>query len=112
MKKTKITDLEMVAIASGFAVSGLCWEDTYNKVAKLLQNATDYHYAMHTGLVENLMAYAKQRGFADGLQKVGTSYARFIKKTRSARIMNTASCARNMARSENVPREIEIPQID
>ena len=110
MKKTKITDLEMVAIASGFAVSGLCWEDTYNKVAKLLQNATDY--AMHTGLVENLMAYAKQRGFADGLQKVGTSYARFIKKTRSARIMNTASCARNMARSENVPREIEIPQID
>ncbi len=111
MKSAKISAIEMVAIASGFEVSGLCWTDTYNKIARLLQNAADYHYALHTGLVENLLAYAKQHGFAEELKQAGLRYARFAKNKKSSRCINTAVQARNIAQTENIPWEMEIPQL-
>lgn len=101
----------MIAIASGFEVSGLCWTDTYNKIIKLLQNAADYHYAPHTGLVENLLAYAEQRGFADKLKKAGLRYAHFAKDNRSSRGSYTFAQAQHIARAEKLPEGIEIPQV-
>ena len=110
MKTEKISNAELVSLTSGFIVTGISFRDNYDKISHALKNAADFEYQPQIELEENLLAYAKQRGFEKGLKNAAEKYAAFMKKTRPSAFINTHINAVLMAMDAGVPDEVEIPQ--
>lgn len=100
----------MLSLASGFIVTGISFRDNYDKISHALKNAADFNYDEKADLEENLLAYAKQKGFEEGLKNAAEKYAAFMKKTRPSAFINTHINAVLMSQMAGVPDEVEIPQ--
>ena len=110
MKTIKISNAELVSLASGFIVTGISFRDNYDKISEALRNAADFEYQPQIELEENLLAYAKQRGFEEALKKAAEKYAAFMRKNRPSGFINTHLNAVLISQMAGVPDEIEIPQ--
>ncbi len=110
MKTTKLFNAEMVSLTSGFIVTGISFRDNYDKISEALRNAADFEYQPQIELEENLLAYAKQRGFEEALKKAAEKYAAFMRKNRPSGFINTRINAVLMSQVFGVPDELEIPQ--
>lgn len=112
MKTIKISNAELVSLTSGFVVTGISFRDNYDKISDALKNAADFEYQPQIELEENLLAYAKQRGFEEALKKAAEKYAAFMRKNRPSEFINTHINAVLMSQVFGVPDEVEIPQRD
>ena len=102
----------MVSLVSGFVVTGISFRDNYDKISEALRNAADFECQPQIELEENLLAYAKQKGFEESLKKAAEKYAAFMRKNRPSAFINTHINAVLMSQVFGVPDEVEIPQRD
>ncbi len=110
MNTKKIKTPELISIVSGLTITGINFRDNYDEIARMLKSAADFEYQPKLDLEKNLLAYAKQKGFEEGLKKAAEDYAAFIEKNRPSILINTYINAVLMAQEAGLPEEVEIPQ--